>query len=194
MLPKDIITETEAQDFLPPRGEESTLTESLESGGIALNDPSEEFTYSWMGYVEGGEVLVKRVDDELTPATTLFSVSGEVTELSLTFDQNMRPTVAYVEDGVSKLYWYNTSEEKSITTVFNVKNPRVSLDDKRRFNIVNSDIIFAYINDSGVLAYRLQRERYSKEHVLALEPSDTPIKGLINIGMGQDRKFVFLTK
>lgn len=194
MLPKDVIAETEVQGFLPPRGEESLLIESLELGGVALNDPSEEFTYSWMGYVEGGEVLVKRVDDELTPATTLFAVSGEVTELSLTFDQNMRPTVAYVEDGVSKLYWYNTSEEKSITTVFNVKNPRVSLDDKRRFNIVNSDIIFAYINDSGVLAYRLQRERYSKEHVLALEPSDTPIKSLINIGMGQDRKFVFLTK
>lgn len=194
MLPKDSLIEAEIQSFLPPKGEESLISESLESGGVALNDPSEEFTYSWMGYVEGGEVLVKRVDDELTPATPLFTVSGEVTELSLTFDQNMRPTVAYVEEGVSKLFWYDTSEEKSVTTTFDVKNPRVSLDDKRRFNIVNSDIIFAYINNSGVLAYRLQRQRYSVEHELILEPSDTPIKGLINIGMGQDRKFVFLTK
>lgn len=194
MLPKDIITEVPIQGFLPPKGEEALPLESLESGGVALNDPSEDFTYSWMGYVEGGEVLVKRVDDELTPATPLFTILGEVTELSLTFDQNMRPTVAYVEEGVSKLYWYDTAEEKSVTTVFDVKNPRVSLDDKRRFNIVNSDIIFAYINGSGVLAYRLQRERYSKERVMVLEPSDTPIKGLINIGMGKDRKFVFLTK
>lgn len=193
MLPDDTLTELDSSKFLPPRNKTASATECWEIGGIALSDTSEPFKYYWYGYVKGKAIYLHRSGAE--PVTVL-AFAGSVTEMSFSFDQNMRPTIAYVENGVAKLYWYDASVAKNVLTLYpNITNPRLSLDDKRKFNIGNSDIIFAYVIDYNRLCYRLQRERYGAEHVLLTDTTksdDEPLE-LFTIGMSIENRFLFKT-
>ena len=117
----------------------------------------------------------------------------KITEIDLTFDQNMRPCVAFVSDSIPKLYWYDTKiGDFNITTFSGILSPRVSLDDKRDFNISNSDIIFAYIKNNG-LYYRQQRERFTVEHLLKSYQNNHS-KLLWRIGMGINNRFLFYVR
>ncbi|WP_186473971.1 hypothetical protein [Psychrobacter sp. KCTC 72983] len=193
MLPENTLTELDSASFLPPRNKSQTATKCWELGGIALSDTSEPMRYYWYGYIQGNTIYLQRMDAE--PISVL-AFTGSVTEMSFTFDQNMRPTIAYVEDGIAKLYWYDSSQSQNVITEYvDITNPRLSLDDKRKFNIGNSDIIFAYVTDHNRLCYRLQRERYSAEHVLLTDTTksnDEPLE-LFNIGMSTANRFLFLT-
>lgn len=193
MLPDNTLTELDSASFLPPRNKSQTATKCWELGGIALSDTSEPMQYYWYGYVKGKGIYLQRSGAE--PVAVL-AFAGDVTEMSFSFDQNMRPTIAYVENGVAKLYWYDSSVAKNVLTLYpNITNPRLSLDDKRKFNIGNSDIIFAYVTDHNRLCYRLQRERYSAEHVLLTDTTksnDEPLK-LNVISMSTANRFLFLT-
>ena len=193
MLPDDTLIELDSGSFLPPRNKATSATECWELGGVALSDASEPFAYYWYGYVKGKAIYLHCSGAE--PVTVL-AFDGDVTELSFSFDQNMRPTIAYVENDVAKLYWYDASVAKNVLTLYpNITNPRLSLDDKRKFNIGNSDIIFAYIVDHNRLCYRLQRERYGAEHVLLTDTTKSDEEPLIlnNIGMSRDNRFLFST-
>lgn len=145
----------------------ATLLDDYEHGGVALNDPSEGMVAKlWkIGYnFETSEVYVSAPG---VPPTVLFTRSG-ITELSLAFDQNMNPFVAFVQDGVSKFWWYDpllpgmAFEEALIATAI---TPRCTLDDKRRTQASNSDVILAYMR-SGSLYYRQQRDRFLTERLL----------------------------
>lgn len=193
MLPDNTLIELNASDFLPPRNKVTSATECWEIGGIALSDTSEPFTHYWYGYVKGKAIYLHRSGAE--PVTVL-AFDGDVTEMSFTFDQNMRPIIAYVEDGLVKLYWYDAVAAQNVVTDYpSVTCPRLSLDDKRTFNIGNSDIIFAYVADSNRLCYRLQRERYGIEHTLRIDDrksAASPLK-LFEIGMSTNNRFIFAT-
>lgn len=193
MLPDDTLVELDKSSFLPPRNKLQTALRCWELGGVALSDTSESMQYYWYGYVRGQAICLQRSGSE---SVTVLAFAGDVTEMSFTFDQNMRPTIAYVENGVAKLYWYDTSVAKNVLTLYpDMTNPRLSLDDKRKFNIGNSDIIFAYIKDHNQLCYRLQRQRYGVEHVLLTDTtkSDEEPLTLTTIGMSRQNRFLFLT-
>ncbi len=172
--------------FLYPRSKSYLPTESWENGGVALSDPSEDLTkYVWQAWTDGTTITVKR-DDLDTYHVVLMDTN--ITEIDLTFDQNMRPCIAYVANGISKLYWYDAQQAKQVIDEYPlITNPRVSLDDKRRFNVANSDIIFAY-QKGDTLCYRVQRERFSLERVLATNPKK---RLLWRIGMGRNNRFLF---
>ena len=172
--------------FIYPRSKSYPLTESWDNGGVALNDPSQDLTkYVWQAWTDGTTITVKRED--LATETALVTDTG-ITEVDLTFDQNMRPCIAYVANGISKLYWYDSSLAMQVTDNFvGITSPRVSLDDKRRFNVANSDIIFAYQKGND-LCYRVQRERFGVEHILA---TNTKKRLLWRIGMGRNNRFLF---
>src|SRR5690554_5867881 len=120
-------------------------------GGVGIQDPSLGLDYQ----VWTAEIVEDIIEDRIVlsapthPATTVYT-GDDITEVSLAFDQNMNPTIAFVEAGVAKLYWYDTlAGEQVVTTIpGNVTHPRVALDDPRPFNIVNSDVILAYIKRS----------------------------------------------
>lgn len=181
-----IISDTIDAPFLYPRSKSYALTESWDNGGVALSDPSEDLTkYVWQAWTDGTTITVKR-DDLDTYQVVLMDIN--ITEIDLTFDQNMRPCIAYVANGISKLYWYDTFQAKQVIDEYpSIKNPRVSLDDKRRFNVANSDIIFAYQKGSAIY-YRVQRERFTIERVLA---TNTKKRLLWRIGMGRNNRFLF---
>ena len=181
-----LITNTVTTPFLYPRSKNYPLTESWDNGGVALNDPSQDLTkYVWQAWTDGTTITVKR-DDLDTYHVVL--MDSNITEIDLTFDQNMRPCIAYVANGISKLYWYDAQQAMQVIDEYPaIRNPHVSLDDKRRFNVSQSDIIFAY-QKGNTLCYRVQRERFTIERVLA---TNTAKRLLWRIGMGRNNRFLF---
>lgn len=172
--------------FIYPRSKNYPLTESWDNGGVALSDPSQDLTkYVWQAWTDGTTITVKR-DDLDTYHVVLMDTN--ITEVDLTFNQNMQPCIAYVANGISKLYWYDTQQAKQVIDEYPaIRNPRVSLDEKRRFNVANSDIIFAY-QKGDQLCYRVQRDRFTIEYELA---TNTAKRLLWRIGMGRNNRFLF---
>lgn len=178
----DDIVDTE---FISPRDRKYKSNVSYEIGGVALSDTSNGLlSHVWKACIDGNQIYIKRDDLE---QQELILADENITEIDFTFDQNMRPCVCYVSNGQAKLYWFDTQSNDYQTTIFeNIKNPRLSLDDKRVFNVENSDIIFAYIKDN-TLYYRQQRDRFGIEYLLK-----EGIQSLRKIGMGKENRFLFM--
>lgn len=155
-----------------------------EMGGVAVSDPSEGLLVkTWTAYVEGNDVKLKA--DDVTP-TVLFTEIG-ITEISLAFDQNMRPAIAYMQGNVAKLWWYDATIPAYDTITFTgALFPKVTLDDKRPVLINSSDIILAYVKDNN-LYFRAQRDRFLTEYLLK---EDVNAK-LLSIGMTTNYRLKF---
>lgn len=171
-------------NFLGARALSVSNVLDFEDGGIAINDPSKGLLYQrWSARIFGRSILLSSGN---TKEFEVFS-GGGISEISLTFDQNMRPIIAYVQDGMTRLRWFDTSLPGFAITDFpGAISPRVSLDDKSKHGIANSDIIFAYVKDNN-LYYRQQRDRYLIERLLMAGAN----KRLLKIGMGTNNRFLF---
>jgi hypothetical protein len=149
-------------------------------GGVALNDPSQGMLVKvWTLTLDGDDVVVSAAD--VSPVV-LFTQSG-ITELSLAFDQNMRPTVAFVAGGQATIWWFDSVEGDQVFTNLpsGSLNPRVTLDDKRAMQIQAgvTDVILAYIRSNN-LYFRAQRDRYLIEYLLAAGVNRTLRKVAMN--------------
>ncbi len=156
--------------FLPPDDRvRLNLLIDYELGGIALGDPSQGLQVQvWECRVAAGMIQVS-VEGSGTWADVIGD--ADITEVSLAFDQNMRPTVSYMAGGVAKLYWYNADIAAYMTSTFpGAVSPVVMLDDKREMEIGLNDILLFYIADGRVM-HRLQRERFLIEYNLAPVPA-----------------------
>lgn len=164
----------------------STL--DFEDGGIALSDTSAGLIYqTWSCRIDGSDI---KMSAESVPEFTMISGLVNPTEISLAFDQAMRPVVAYVDDGVSYLYWYDTttSTQKTTSLGSTIRNPRVTLDDKRITSSATSDVILAYLSGTS-LCYRQQRDRYLTEYTLT---SEVPAgASLVKIGLNAYSRLQF---
>lgn len=156
-----------------------------ELGGVALNDASQGLQVQvWKAFVQGGNVCVAPQPAN-APVTVLFA-ADDVTELSLSFDQLMHPTVAFMQAGVCKLYWFDSLAAAQVTTSFpGATTPMLCLDDKRPLQVLAGvvDVLFFYVL-GGNLCYRQQRDRFTIARVLAaLPPGSAEITG---VGMGRN--------
>lgn len=177
---------------LPDSGEfletvNSTLAPLVdyELGGVALNDPSQGLMFQlWRArYVTGMVYLGPDGGTE----QELFT-RPNVTELALAFDQNMNPSVAFVQAGSAWLRWFDTvAGDNVFTEIPGAVNPRLTLDDKRSLEVINSDIILAYLR-GGSLYYRQQRDRYEIEYLLTASP---PCGGLSKLAMNTQGRLQF---
>lgn len=155
-------------DLLPPdEGARVPLIQDYELGGVALNDSSQGLQVkNWRIRLVGNEVRISA--DPYASETVLFSETG-ITELSLAFNQNMAPNVAYVALGITKLYWYSTALGAMTTTTFSsdIYSPFLTMDDKRSVaTLLNwNDVLMFYLR-SDLLCYRQQRESFGTERVL----------------------------
>lgn len=174
------------------------LTDNLlidyETGGAGLNDSVGGLRYQ----IWKAEVLNFRevwLSAPNTPQTFVFSSGYALQEISLAFDQNMRPYIAYVENGIAKFYWFNSliGAPDILTLPLGSRNPKATMDDKfdEATNLGTNDIILAYMRGT-TLYYRLQRDRYQIEYVLKTDV----VGDLLKFGMGANRRlqFVFGTK
>ena len=149
-----------------------------EDGGVAVLDVSKGLDYQvWRARVEpSGDVYLGAPE---VPEFLLLQVPG-CTEISFTWDNTMRPVLAYMQGGLSKLWYYNTLTSMMDTLVLPAGNisPKVSLDDKRVTQTSASDVILAYVRD-GSLYWREQRDRYLVERLWS-----TGLRGrLLKLGM-----------
>ncbi len=188
MLPDNqIVSYVDHTKFLLPTRSNKLYDRAY--GGVALNDSSQGLMIQiWKLYYENGWM---KLMDSFGNIQNIISVNGIVTEVSLAFDQNMRVTIAYVVDGITKLYWFDSLANAMTTTTFTgYTNPLVSFDDGRTFAIPNSDIIFAYIRGGNVY-WRNQRERYQTERFVRSAPVGSTLR---QIGMTKGLRFTFELK
>lgn len=201
MLPEDTLsTASVLRPFLGAGALTVTGLTDFEDGGIGIQDPSAGLFYQiWRLRVIGLDLVL---DAPNWPEYVVHTVSAEVTEVSLTFDQNMRPAIAFVEAGQAKLLWYDSAvQEQVITTLASdIVTPRVTLDDKRQSQLGISDIILAYKRGNS-LYYRQQRNRFQVEYD-PTEPMPEPERtktradiaqagGLIKVGMSRGMRLNF---
>lgn len=142
-------------------------TTDYELGGIALQDPSQGLRVQvWRLRVVGNEVRV--APPPYTSEVVLFT-EPNITEASLSFDQNMRPLVAYMALGQARLWWYDPVPAEVTTLVLpaGVTSPYLSMDDKRDFATQNgsNDVLLFYVSGSR-LCHRRQRDRFTSEITL----------------------------
>jgi len=156
--------------LLSPDGIElSNRLTDYERGGIAINNPSQGINVrDWRIRYVGTNILIS--GSPYTTETTLISAVG-VTEISLAFDQNMRPAVAYIEAGQPKLYWFDSFVSTQVTTLLatDIVSTYLTTDDKRDVasQTNTNDILLFYVRASS-LFYRQQRDRFSIERLLAV--------------------------
>lgn len=186
MLPDDTLSsEPVPGQFAEPAASRKDWTVDTEMGGVGLSNPSGGLRDRlWTLRYESPRVIVSA---EGVPDTVLFEREG-ITELSLAFDQNMRPCVAFVDGDGPWLWWYDSQAQAQVFTALpaGATSPKVCTDEKRRTLLANSDIILAYLRD-GWLCYRQQRDRFDTEYQLA--PVTTG--RLVTIGMNTGYRLQF---
>ena len=166
--------------------------QDFELGGIGLYNPTQGLQVQvWRAYIANGRKHIY-INAPNTSDTLVYTAAnyGTLSEVSLAFDQNMHPMIAFVENGVSKYNWFDSVSQTQITSSLasDCLSPRVSLDDKSLFAEASSDIILAYIKN-GNLYRRQQRDRYTVEVLLK-----TGIPAgyyLHKIGMNRGRRMQF---
>jgi hypothetical protein len=187
-LPGNVLsTDTSHDDFISPRDVPKTLIQDYEIGGVALADPSQGLNVkTWRAFIDDAGTTIKL---EATGVLTTTQITGtEITEVSLSFDQNMRPVIAFVDSGVAKFRWFDSLVSNFVTTTLtSAKNPRVCLDDKRAQTLGSSDVILAYLL-ADALVMRMQRDRYTVAYELDDEIED---RDLLQIGMNKRNRFQF---
>lgn len=170
--------------LLAPDDQFRVPTLAQEMGGIGLNNPSQGLRVQvWTLETDGTNVTVSAPN---TPATVLFTGTN-ITQVDLAFDQNMRPFVAFVENGLARYWWYDTqTAQATFTDLAGAVTPRCCMDDKRPTQTNSSDIILAYLRDRN-LYMRVQRDRYGTEYLLASNAG----AALSVIGMGDNLRLHF---
>lgn len=156
--------------ILPPNDRFRPDMTAYHSGGIAISDPSEGLQYQvWVaqGYPDRIEIY-----PEGSPGLAQAFVTGasNIEFVALAFDQNMRPVLAYTENDVTKLFWYDPVPQDFVTTEFpGATSPFCIMDDTRDIATQRgaNDVLFFYID--GGLKYRQQRDRYQIERLLTNE-------------------------
>lgn len=155
---------TACSQFIGARAGPVTRQHDYVDGGIAFNDTTQGLMFqTWQARVYYDKILVSAD----TVPEFLFLEGEDLQEVSMCFDQNMQPCVAYVEQNRSKLRWYNTltAQFDTIDLPYGTKTPRVVLDDPRPSQSENSDIILVYVRNNA-LYFRKQRDRFLIEYLL----------------------------
>lgn len=164
-------------------------------GGIALSDPTQGLQYqvwSVVYTVVDGSVLLT-ADNHPTPIL-LFTRLG-IEHISLTFDQNMHPCIAFQIGNQSTFWFFDTISGTQIffNLPFGAYSPCCSLDDKRALEITAgiSDVILAYIY-LDTLYFRMQQDRYLVQYPLQADLSTLVFApSLGKIGMNILNRFQF---
>lgn len=188
MLPNNTLaTVPVTGEMIWGKGQTTNLLIDYELGGVGLNDPSQGLMYQiWTGEVLNLRSIYFSAPN--TERTLVYSSSYQITELSITFDQNMHPYAAFMERGFAKMYWFNSSsgQNEVFSLPAGARNPKITLDDKRSSQESSSDVILAYMQGT-TLYVRYQRDRF-----LIAYPLQAGIDGdLLKIGFTDKYRMQF---
>jgi hypothetical protein len=119
-----------------------------------------------------------------------------IREISLAFDQNARPVVAFVDEvGGVYLRWFDPVPNAIVNTDISsyARSPRVTLDDNRPLNLTNSDVILGYVR-GGIVRYRRQRDRFMDEYTPTIGVGGATVSAgsLFHISMNSNQRLEFI--
>lgn len=165
-------------------------TADYELGGYELYYPDGPLEDTvWEALTDGETITLRYLPDG--PSEVLVTAEGEITEVNLTFDDEMYPYVTWVEDDVVYLQWHDQT-----LVLEDAYSPRLTLDDKRDGQELLRDVLFFYLRNlpgeaicgsvPPVLCYRQQREQFSVERMLARISTDAT--GLGAVGMNTEHQ------
>lgn len=166
MIPTGFTPKPVVSAFFPPYDEDYTPLSETVLGGFAINDGSKgRKTQRWVVYWDAVASAIG-VTDESGVLKLSVSRSYLVTTVSMAFDANMNPAIAYQSSTGSHLYWYDSAASGYTTlTIADGTSCRAGLDLIDNVLAAQSDILFAYIREEN-LYYRVQRERYATERLI----------------------------
>lgn len=185
MIPSDVLSTVAVPDrFVEDVGRRSVPLIDYEMGGTNLQAPEDGLQVQlWTAEYKAGSVYISA---STHPESILFTRAG-ITEVSLAFDQNMRPAIAFEDGAGAWLWWFDaTLGSTTFISIPGATNPRITTDEKRSLFLSGSDIILAYIKDND-LCYRQQRDRFLTERVLATEVNAE----LLAVGMNLQNRLQF---
>lgn len=193
MLPQQIISPDAIRgELLNPWSGRKEEAYSL--GPVALNDPSNGLmSRMWLARSMGATVVLVQGG----MSVDLFTHGKGVHEISLAFDQNGSPAVAFVdEDNATFLWWYDPLANSMVFEPLPyATTPKITLDDPRWPSILvgRSDIVLAYVS-SGQLKYRLQRDRFTVEYTPENGPAGGPVPatGIRHISLNSKLRMEFV--
>jgi len=181
--------------FAGARNRPITRTLDYEDGGMAIQNPAGGLNQQvWQARLfNAGEKssYVQMLSETVAPF--IIWQRPYLTEFSFSFDQNMQPVLAYVENGQARLRFYDSVPQafSIITLEQNAITPRVALDDKRDFlGYAQSDVLLAYLLN-GHLVKRLGSERYQTTHLIKANVGSS---GLVTIGMNRQLRMQYRLK
>lgn len=184
MIPANTFTaEPLTADFITPYQRPYQALVDAHLGGVAIGNPSQgRDVRVWVGRYEAGEIRIYSETDNVLGFA--LPVVG-VTELSIAFDNNMNPVIAYRTNAGGHLYYYDTITAAYATlTVADISRARVRTDDVSDFYNASSDVLWVYVR-GGVVYWRQQRDRYATERTVGTAGS----KLLTQAGMTHARRF-----
>lgn len=188
---EDFFSQTVKGQFLNPWVREPFI--SRHWGPVAIQDPSEGLLVRlWQARNQRDGII--RVSAPGVDEVEWYDHGVVIHELSFAFDQNANPVVVWQdENGDSWLRWFDPIEAAYVVDAANYAiTPRVTLDDARPFNIIDSDVIMGYVRE-GLVRYRSQRERYLIEHTPLYNGAPAPATALKHISMTSAMRVEFLT-
>ncbi len=185
MMPGGVLSAITIQgSFVEPNRKRREPLIDYEMGGVGLQDPSGGLQYQlWTIESNGTDVYVRA---EHVAPVLLFSRPG-ITRVTLGFDLNMRVHAAFVQNGVSWLWWYDSQAGAMIFTAYpDASYPTLGTDEKRSSELANSDLLFAYMRGQN-LCVRMQRDRFLIEYAYPIGRNAE----LVAIGMNSANRFQF---
>ena len=164
--------------YIPPEGFiRNSFLHDKEGGPIAVTDTSGGMNaQDWTMTVSPAFEVVLTPD--VGAPYSLNTITG-AKQASFCFDQNARPSIVWVTDTTTYLYWYDSAVGNFVTTDLgaDVISAMLSLDDKRALEVSDNDIILWYTKETSPsvwqLYHRLQRERFTIEYEM------TPPAGIV---------------
>ncbi len=172
MMPGKVLsTQLIFGDFLNPDNLPCSPTLSYQLGGVGISDPTQGLEVQvWMANL----INAGKADSYITlsapntPTYTLLTLAG-VTSISLAFDQNMKPCLGLISQGIAYLWWYDATIPgyAFVQLPLGTSSVQVTLDDKRAISIDESftDIVLLYLNNTN-LFMRQQRDRFLIDYLL----------------------------
>ncbi len=194
MMPDNELSTTSVPaSYAGARALSVTKTVDYEDGGKDIQDVTEGLLYQrWRARLfRAGTVDSYVMLDAPTVPEFIELELPNMTEVSFSFDQSMRPAIAFVQEGIAKLWWYDTIESSMVITEIGegIITPRITYDDKRylgSWGYSTSDLILGYVlNDN--LYMRMQRDRFEVEYLLAED-----VKPLRKIGFSRKLRLQFM--
>ena len=187
-LPDNTLSSTPVPgSFIGAAAQPITRAVDYEDGPIALSDPVAGLDYQrWRMRILNNSQLMLSAPN--TPEYEWRSAPA-ITDVSIAFDQNANLYCVWVQQGVSYLYWFDTTANDFVVTNYGSTwvTPKITLDDKRATQNARSDVILTYVRD-GKLYYRQQRDRFQIERLL----DNGPIVGIEKFGKNDGYRLQWL--